>query len=312
MRNLQGLLSFVESARAGGLSAAARKLDLTPAAVSKNVLRLEEDLGVRLFNRSTRHLRLTTEGEAFFLRAESVLRALDEAVAEVSHAAGSPAGRVRISVGASFGRRWVMPALPALLAAHPRLQIEVDLENRPVDLVAEGFDIAIRGGFIRDSSLIARRICALPVVLVASPEYLARHGVPRDPEALSGHECVVMRFASGPPASWQFRVGGEAVEYLPPARLQVNEPEAAVDLALAGVGIIQAGLHHVAPYLRAGRLKVLLADQHQPGTREIVLHYPHREYLAPRVRTTVDHLLEHFAAAENLHLSVVDARAWAA
>lgn len=303
MRNLQGLLSFVEAARAGSLSAAARKLDLTPAAVSKNVLRLESELGVRLFYRSTRRLRLTGEGEIFLVRAEGVLRDLDAAVAEVGEAAGAAQGRVRISVGASFGRRWVLPALPELLARHPGLEIEVDLDNRQVDLVAAGFDIGIRGGIVRDSSLVARRICALPLVLVAGVAYLERRGVPRSVAELAGHDLLAVRFANGSVPPWQFRNGDEAKDFQPEARLWVSEPEALVDLAADGCGIAQIGLYHALPLLRSGALRILLAQQHRAGEREILLHYPHRQYLAPRVRVTVDHLLAVFSAASDLHLT---------
>ena len=205
-----------------------------------------------------------------------------------------------------------MPALPELLSRFPGLQLEVDLENRQVDLVAEGFDIGIRGGIIRDSSLIARRVCALPLVLVASPEYLMRHGVPRDLDALHKHRCVTVRFPSGSIPSWQFRVEDALLEQTPSAQLAVTEPEAAVDLAVAGAGVTQAGLHHVLPYLRSGRLKLLLSGIHAPGEREIVLHYPHRQYLAPRVRVTVDYLLQYFAAATDLHLRVSEVQQYAA
>jgi len=312
MKNLQGLLSFAEAARAGSLSAAARKLDLTPAAVSKNVLRLEEELGVRLFARSTRRMRLTAEGEVFRERAERVLRELDEAVAEVGRAKEEPGGRVRISAGAAFGRQRVVPALPSLLARYPELELEVDLENRQVDLVAEGFDIGIRGGVIRDSSLVARRVCAMPLVLVASPAYLAKRGVPRRAAELGEHDCAVVRFASGATAAWAFRERRRIVEHTPEARLRVTEPEAAIELALAGAGIVQAGLHHVAQYLRTRRLRLLLLGQHWPGEREIMLHYPHRQFLAPRVRVVVEHLLAHFAATADLHLRPEDMEQFAA
>src|SRR5215813_7105327 len=159
MKQLQGLISFIEIADAGSLAAAARRLNVTPAAVSKNLLRLEEQLGVRLVQRSTRTLRLTPEGSGFLAKARAALRSLDEAVAEVSQSAAEPAGTVRISVGVSFGRHFVLPALPALTARHPQLRVEVDLDNRPVDLVARGYDIGIRGGAIKDSALVARRIC---------------------------------------------------------------------------------------------------------------------------------------------------------
>lgn len=312
MKNLQGLTSFVEAANVGSLSAAARKLDLTPAGVSKNVLRLEEELGVRLFNRSTRRLRLTAEGEVFLPRAAAILRAMDEAVAEIAQATETPQGRVRISAGASFGRRWVAPALPELLARYPGLQVELDLDNRRVDLVAEGFDISIRGGVIEDSSLIARRVCALPVALVASPDYLLRRGTPRSVEALAEHECVGVRFATGVVLPWRFRRDGDLLEVTPATRLSVSEPEVAVELAVAGAGVAQAGVHHVLPHLREGRLKVLLLGTHESAGREIVLHYPHRQYLAPRVRATVEYLLGHFSAAADLHVDIAELHSYAA
>jgi DNA-binding transcriptional LysR family regulator len=307
MKNLQGLLAFVETAAAGSLTGAALRLDLSPAAVSKSLARLEQQLGVRLFNRSTRRLAITPEGQRFLLDARAALRLLDQAVADVSQSAQEPAGRTRISVGIAFGQRWVLPALPAITARHPRLVIDIDLDNRPVDLVAEGFDIGIRGGFIEDSSLIARRVCALPLVLLASPAYLRRAGVPATPEDLSAHRCATVRFATGQSPVWRFQLPrGKAIEIVPQPALTSNDPEALIDLALADAGIVQAGLHHALPYLRRGMLKVLLPGVHDPGSREIVVHYPHRQYLAPRVRVVVDALLAHFDAVADLRLTLAD------
>jgi DNA-binding transcriptional LysR family regulator len=260
---------------------------------------------VRLLNRSTRRLSLTVEGERFLERARGALRALDEAVADVSQAASTAAGRVRISVGFSFGRRWVLPLLPALARAHPQLQIELDLDNRPADLVAEGYDIGIRGGLIEDSSLIARRICKLPVALLASPGYLRRAGVPRTVQELRSHACLGVRFGSGTPNPWRFKSAGRRrIEIVPEAQLIVSDAEAVIDLALADAGIVQAGLYHALPFLRSGRLKLLLTELHDPGEREMVLHYPHRRYLAPRVRVVVDALLAELALASDLRLGV--------
>jgi DNA-binding transcriptional LysR family regulator len=301
-------LAFIEIAAAGSLAAAARRLGVTPAAVSKNLGKLEEQLGVRLVQRSTRKLRLTPEGDAFVAKAKVALRLLHEAVAEVSQSAALPAGRVRVSVGSAFGRHWVLPALPALAREHPQLQIEVDLDNRPVDLVAEGYDIGIRGGRIEDSSLVARRICLLSTVLLASPAYLRQAGVPRTPDELAGHRCIQQRFSGGAMSEWVFRTGAQRrrVQIDPAAQLVVNDSEAAFELALAGGGIVQGGLYHALPYLRSGRLLLLLSDSHDAGTREFVLHYAHRQYLAPRVRVVVDALLAHFRAAADLHLSPAD------
>jgi DNA-binding transcriptional LysR family regulator len=304
MKNLQGLLAFVETAAGGSLTAAADKLEVSPAAVSKSLARLEAQLGVRLMQRSTRRLALTAEGADFLERARAALRLLDEAVDGVSQAARTPAGRVRISVGIGFGRRWVQPLLPALAAAHPQLEIELSLDNRPVDLLAEGFDIGIRGGTLRDSSLVARRICALPVVLVASPAYLLRHGVPATPGELAAHQALGVRMNSGTVAPWRFRQPRRRalLEVTPAARVLTSDPEAVLDLAVAGAGICQAGLQHALPHLREGRLRLLLADVHDAGDRETVLHYPHRQFLSTRVRVVVDALLQHLAQQADLHL----------
>jgi DNA-binding transcriptional LysR family regulator len=305
MRNLQGLTSFLEASSAGSFTGAAHRLELSPAAVSKNVIKLETELGVRLFNRHTRRIRLTPEGEAFAEQAREALRALDNAINGVRGAQAEPSGRVRISVGISFGRRYVLPTLPALLTQFPKLEVEVSLENRAVDLVAEGYDIGIRGGRIRDSSLIARRVARLPLVLLASPGYLAERGTPRSLADLAQHDLIGVRFTTGID-TWRLRPapGQPAIDWQPPARLFVSDPEAQVDLAVAGAGIIQVALHHAAADLTAGRLQRVLADLHDPDEREIVLHYPHRQFLSPRVRVVVDALLAHLAAAPSLHFDV--------
>jgi DNA-binding transcriptional LysR family regulator len=307
MKQLQGLLAFIEVADAGSLAGAARRIGVTPAAVSKNLLKLEEQLGVRLVQRSTRTLRLTDEGSGFLDKARAALRALDQAVADVSQSAETPAGNVRLSVGVSFGRNWVLPALPALARRYPHLRIEVDLENRPVDLVAEGYDIGIRGGAIDNSALVARHVCKLPLALVASPAYLRRAGVPQSPAELASHRCIQLRLSDGAMSRWSFRTASQRRLHLTPeAAIVVNDSEAGIDLALADAGIAQSGLYHMLPYLRSGRLKILLADLHDPGSREFVLLYPHRQYLAPRVRVVVDGLLAHFRGASDLHLQAAD------
>lgn len=237
-------------------------------------------------------------------KARAALRALDEAVADVSQSASAPAGRVRISVGIGFGHRFVWPVLPALAERHPALRIEVDLDNRPVDLVGTGFDIGIRGGFIEDSSSVARRVAPLPVALPASPGYLRRAGVPCSDDDLATHRCAEVRFGSGTLSIWRFGKGKRAFEMTPLAQVLSSDPESLPNLALADAGIVQAGLHHALPYLRSGRLKLMLTGLHHPGTREVVLHYPHRLYLAPQVRVVVDGLLAHFAATPDLHATV--------
>jgi DNA-binding transcriptional LysR family regulator len=308
MKQLQGLLAFIEVADAGSLAEASRRLDVTPAAVSKSLLKLEAELGVRLMQRNTRTLRLTPEGERFLEKARMAVRVLNEAVADVSQSATTASGRVRISVGTAFGRNWVLPALPAIAKAHPQLGIEVDLDNHAVDLVAAGYDIGIRGGVIENSSLVARRISPLPLVLVASPAYLKRAGVPQSPADLAAHSSVQMHFSDGSLSTWRFRAVGRrpGAVVQPQASILVNDSEAVVHVALADGGIAQVGLYHALPYLRSGRLKLVLGALHDASAREFVLHYPHRLYLAPRVRVVVDALLTHFKAASDLHLQPAD------
>jgi DNA-binding transcriptional LysR family regulator len=308
MKQLQGLLAFIEVADAGSLAEASRRLDVTPAAVSKNLLKLESELGVRLMQRNTRTLRLTSEGERFLDKARAAVRALNEAVADVSQSATVASGKVRVSVGTAFGRHWVLPALPAIAQAHPQLTIEVDLDNNAVDLVAAGYDIGIRGGVIDNSSLVARRISALPLVLVASPAYLQRVGVPHSPADLVAHSSVQVRFSDGSLSSWRFRCVSRrpSANIQPQAAILVNDSEAVLPLVLADGGIAQVGLYHALPYLRSGRLKLVLGDIHDASERQFVLHYPHRQYLAPRVRVVVDALLAHFKAASDLHMKPAD------
>jgi len=306
MKQLQGLLALIEIAAAGSFAGAARRLGVTPAAVSKSLARLEEQLGVRLVQRSTRTARVTGEGERFIAKARDALRLLDDAVTEVSQAAREPAGVVRLSMGAAFGRLWVLPALPALAQRFPKLTLEVELDNAPVDLVANGIDIAIRGGAATDAGFVARRVCKLPLVLVASPGYLAQAGVPQSHAQIDRHRCVQLRFADGTAAPWAFRVNGRRVAVTPHAALVGTDSDAVVELALAGGGIAQCALYQALPHLQAGRLKAVLADTHDAGTREFVLVYPHRQFLAPRVRVVVDALLAHFRDTASLHVQPAD------
>ena len=306
MKQLQGLLALIEVSAAGSLAGAARRLGITPAAVSKSLARLEEQLGVRLVQRSTRTSRVTDEGARFIDKARSALRLLDDAVAEVSQASENPAGVVRISTGVAFGRLWMLPALPALAERFPQLTLDVELDNTPVDMVASGIDIAVRGGSVPDADYVARRVCSLPLVLVASPAYLAGAGVPRSHADLAQHRCIQLRFADGSAAPWLFRVNGRRVSVAPHAALVASDSEAIVELALAGGGVAQCGLYQALPELQAGRLKMVLADTHDAGSREFVLVYPHRQFLAPRVRVVAEALLAHFREAAGLHLQRAD------
>ncbi|AFQ51646.1 LysR family transcriptional regulator [Burkholderia cepacia GG4] len=195
--------------------------------------------------------------------------------------------------------------LPGLLARYPGLSVEADFDDRIVDLVRDGYDIVIRGGNIHDSALVSRPIFRMNTVLVASPGYLAAHGVPRTPDALGAHRLIARRFLGGEIATWGFRARGDSIVTLDPgeaAPLTFSAPEAVLQAACDGLGIAQVGVHLAWTHLRAGALKVVLRRQHLPGDYEMAMQYPHRALKAPRVQATVDYLLDAFAANESLHV----------
>lgn len=309
-QRVRAILSFVEAVDGGSFAAASRALGISAAAVSKNVAGLEQALGVRLMNRTTRTLSLTDEGTLFLKQARIALEALDAAVDVLAEQRVETSGHVRISSSAAFGRDHLMPVLPGLQTRYPALSVEVDFDDRVIDLVRDGYDLALRGGHIADSALVARPVCQLNMVLVASPDYLARQGIPRTPQDLAVHRLIVRRFLAGRVSPWSFRRGdgGLITQDLTPAVLTLSAPEALTQAAVQGMGIAQVGVHHAWSYLQSGQLKALLVGQHDPGHYEMVLQYPHRALMAPRVRVTVDYLLAAFAEDEALHvpLSALD------
>lgn len=314
-KRVRAILSFAHAADAGSFATAGRVLGISSAAISKNVATLEKALGVRLMNRTTRTLQLTDEGAAFLRQARIALEALDAAVDSVAAQRLGPSGRVRVSTSAAFGRAHVLPAIPGLLARYPGLCVEVDFDDRVVDLVRDGYDLAIRGGNIPDSALVSRPICRLNVVFVASPDYLARRGVPQTPEQLHGHALIARRFLGGRVSLWSFCAEDGSVSNFDPtdtAVLTLSAPESLVQAACDGVGIAQVGVHLAWPHLQSGALKVVLQGYHHPGSYELVMQYPHRALIAPRVRATLDYLLAAFAADQTLHLPLDALEAFAA
>jgi DNA-binding transcriptional LysR family regulator len=310
------MLSFVQAADHGSFAAAARNLGISPAAVGKNVAGLEGALGVRLMNRSTRSLQLTSEGRAFVERAREAINALDIAIDTVAAQRAEPAGRVRISTSSALGRSYLIPLLPGLIARYPGIVPEMDFEDRRVDLVQAGYDLALRAGNIDDSSLVSRHICNLLTVLVASPAYLKKYGAPKRPEDLKEHRLIALRYLNGSTARWHFRKSlnsAEVFEMPPePAALILSEPQAAADAAVAGIGIAQAGVPHAWRYLQAGKLKAVLPRHHDSGKLAMALQYPHRALMAPRVKATVEFLLKGLAQNEELHVTPAQLRAFSA
>jgi len=301
-----GIVSFAEAADAGSFSAAARRLGISAAAVSKNIASLEEVLGVRLMNRTTRTLSLTEEGALFLQQARKVLEVVNDAAEIMATSKNPVAGHVRISTSAAFGRDFFLPLLPELKIKYPGLTLETDFDDRRIDFVQQGYDLAIRGGTITDSSLISRPVCQLNRVLVASPDYLERYGIPQHPDDLRRHSLIARRFLGGKVSSWEFRLnnGGRITVVPQPAELTLSAPETLADAASMGLGIAETGIHHALNYLKKGQLKALLLGMHDPGDYTMTLQYPHRALIAPRVKVTAEFLLSRFEQTEALHFPV--------
>lgn len=290
------MTAFVRAAALGGFSAAARELALTPSGVAKLVTRLENRLGVRLLNRTTRKLSLTAEGAAYFERARRIVADIEDAEAEVAAFRRRPKGLLRINVLVAFGRRQLIPALPRFLERFPEIQVDVELSDRRVDLVGKGVDIAIRLGELEDSSLVARKICDIERAICAAPAYLARHGTPRRPEDLLRHNCLSV---SDFPAlrRWPFetRQGRKIIEVS--GNVSANGGEALLDLAVLGVGIIRLVDFVTAPEVAAGRLQPLLLDTHLGDTIPLHAVYAQGRHRSPKVAAMVEFLIESFGHA---------------
>jgi DNA-binding transcriptional LysR family regulator len=297
---LPGLIGAVQTADSGSFTAAAKVLDLTPAAVSKSVAALEAQLQVRLFNRTTRQLSLTEEGKAFVAQAREGLTSLEAASVAASQGL-KPQGLVRLSCSVGFGRRYVVPQLPTLFAAFPGVQIELSLNDQTVDLVREGFDIGIRGGSEPPQGMVARKICSLRSVLVASPAYLKKRGVPRHYSDLVGHDLLRVKFLSGWLPAWHFKDKGKVVTVDAPTGLLISDPEAVMDAAVLGLGIARLASHHAHRGLVSGELVEVLPRQQAGAAINMTMFYPHRAGLAPRVRAVVDFLLTGFVKIPELH-----------
>ena len=313
-QRVRAILSFVQAADAGSFAAGARALGISSAAVGKNIAGLEKSLGVRLMNRTTRSLKLTDEGEAFLRQARVALEALDLAVDAVISQRAAPTGSVRISTSAGFGREQLAPLLPNLLIKYPGLAVEVDFDDRVIDLIHDGYDIALRGGRVADSSLISRTVCQFRLVLVASPSYLQTVGIPRKPDELIKHRLLTRRFLGGRVSPWNFLADDASLTTLntESAVMTMSSPETLTQMAVAGAGIAEVGVHHAWKYLRTGELKLLLLSSHHPGSFEMTLQYPHRALVAPRVRVTIDYLLEAFANMHELHVPLSELSAYQA
>ncbi|MBK1616279.1 LysR family transcriptional regulator [Rubrivivax gelatinosus] len=294
MDRLDDLNLFLRVLDEASISAAARALDLSPAVASQRLARLEKDLGVRLLHRTTRRLHPTPEGLALAEQGRGLVADLDALVGGLRQSGGQVAGTLRVTTSATFGRLYLSPLLPEFLALHPQLRISVDLDDRVVDLVSAGYDLAIRIGALDDSTLVARRLAPNRRVLVASPDYLKRRGTPQVPADLAAHDCLLLTGTQGRQTHWLLadgRGGETAVRVR--GRVESNFGELLRDAAVAGAGIALHSTWHVAEDLRAGRLQLVLPD-YPPATTGIWAVMPQRRLLPPRVREFVEFLAGRF------------------
>lgn len=294
MDRLDDLSLFLRVLDLGSITAAAHSLGVSVAVASQRIKRLERELGVRLLHRTTRRLHPTPEGALLAEQGRALVEDLESLGAGLRDAATAVAGTLRVTLSASFGRQYLSPLLPKFLARHPRLRLSVHLSDQVVDLVSEGFDLAIRIGVLEDSRLVARRIAVNQRLLCASPEYLARRGRPRDPQALAGHDCLLLFGSSGRQDVWRLGTpAGEEIAVRVHGRFESNLGELLRDAALAGEGIAMHSLWHVVDDLRSGRLEVVLPD-HPIAATAISAVMPQRRLVPPRVRAFVDFLVAEF------------------
>lgn len=286
---------FLQVLDHGSISAAARQLDLSAAVASQRLKRLERDLGVRLLHRTTRRLHPTPEGLALAQEGRTLVEELEQLGARLKQRGGEVSGTLRVTVSASFGRQYISPLLPEFLAAHPKLQVSLDLDDRVVDLVGAGYDLAIRIGALNDSSLVSRQLAVNERVLCASPDYLARRGEPRSPADLAGHDCLLLTGRDGRQDLWRLTdADGTPVDVRVRGRVESNYGEALRDAAVAGLGIALHSTWHVHRDLREGRLQALLPGYPIPASG-IHAVMPGRTLVPLRVRAFVDFLAGRFA-----------------
>jgi DNA-binding transcriptional LysR family regulator len=296
MDRFQALSTFAKVVELGSFAAAASRLEVSTSAVSRQVSELESRLEVRLIHRTTRRLSLTEAGQAFYERCVQLLADLEETEASVRSEAVVPRGTLRISCGVTFGERHLGPAVAEFAACHPQIAFDLDLSDRTVDLVEEGFDLAVRVGPVTQQALVARRLGEMQLVCCASPAYLASRPPLATPDDLRQHECFAYTYAATGSA-WTFE-GPDGTRHTPRItfRHRSNNGSMLAALAAAGVGVTLEPDFIVAPALREGRLVRVLADYRTPRA-PISAVYPSRRHLSAKVRSFVDFLAERYAGS---------------
>jgi len=288
-QDLARIRAFVQVYDAGGFSAAARQHGRSKALLSKYVTDLEDHLGVRLMNRTTRKLSLTEAGEAYYREVVQLLQQLDDLDATITDQTSEARGLLRVSAPRNFGETTLTPALFAFLQAHPEVTLDLRLEDRFVDLVDEGVDVALRISAMPDSSLIARKIADTKLVICGAPDLIKRFGTPQSGEAMRNLPCIVDTNMQGQ-ANWRFVEGGQTLSIHVSGPVRVNSPVAAMQAAVHGLGFAALPAYLAEHEIASGRLVAVLADS-MPAGPSLQAVYPHRRHLAGKVRALIDHLV---------------------
>ncbi len=292
MDTLRAMQVFVEVARQNGFAPAAKELGLSTSSVSRHITNLEDLLGAELFARTTRHLRLTQAGDELFGRCERVVGEVDELVQGARRASPSePGGRLRVTMPSFMGAMLMEDVVSKFVLEHPRVDLELALMDRTANLVEEGFDLAIRTGVLTDSTLISRKFLDMKLALVASPDYLEKHGPPLEPADLREHNCIIDTNAPYGD-KWPLRVDDATRRIQVRSNMRVNSGSGARDLAVGGVGLTLLPDYIVYADVDAGRLITVL-DEHVVNEGGIYIVYPHSRHISRAVRTFTDLLIEH-------------------
>jgi DNA-binding transcriptional LysR family regulator len=319
MQSLRGLVNFLQTAESGSFTAASKVLGISAVAVGKNVSALEQELGVRLFQRSTRQLQLTDDGKALIEQSQSALRDLNLAYRSVRQRAQSPTGLVRITSVAPFGRGLVQPVLQSIAQVYPKIQVELVLEDKVVDLIADGFDIGVRVGQMNQPTLIARPIASLCFVVAGAPSYFRASGIPNAPADLATHKCLslvssaaAVARAAGPASSWRLGDVKQPTVVKVLSSFRSNDVAVLLAAAINGQGLGYFPLPLVMQHLRRGELQVAMPSWMGHGLT-VFLHYPSRKNLPTRIKVMVELMLEKLRQHEDLAPSLAaDLSPWVA
>ena len=290
--NSEDLNLFVRVAELGSLSAAGRDLRLSPAVVSSRIQRLESQLGLRLLNRTTRQVNVTPDGETFYEHCLEILKTIESAQDAVSARRNKPAGSLKVSAPTAFSRLHVAPHIPKFLARFPEIQFQLVASDRFTNFIDEKVDLAIRIAELKDSSFIVRRLADNTRVLCASPVYLKANPAITNPDDLSKHNCLLLRFPGSQQFEWQLRgPDGENVAPNVHGNMDSDNGQILTDWCLQGYGIALKSIWEIGPYLKDHRLEIVLPD-YKPVAHSIHALYPHARFLPPRVRAFIDFMVE--------------------